>query len=200
MTVAFSFHFCTISGSHLHLELTIFFISWTDLTSHCVFFLPWHLVSTCSLCTWLHERVLWPFKDIANVFYFYFFNLSQRKRAELNYKNKCFSLLDICFCRGQLICLRPIKKNCCVYLWGWGPCPPHRKVHSSELFPAVLCQNCTHHPSESPEEDGGRIWAAQEPSRASLDKNRTTQTFSRKLMFFFSTMWLDNHCCINLLA
>lgn len=111
MTVAFSFHFCTISGSHLHLQSTIFFISWTDLTSHCGFFLPWHLVSTCSLCTWLHERVLWPFKDIANVFYFYFFNLSQRKWAELNYKNKCFSLLDICFCRGQLTCLRPIKKT-----------------------------------------------------------------------------------------
>lgn len=67
--------------------------------------------------------------------------------------------------------LRPIKDSC-VYLWGWGPCPPHRKVHSSGLFPAVWCQNCTHHPSESLEEDGGRIWAAQEPSKASLKKKK----------------------------
>lgn len=65
--------------------------------------------------------------------------------------------------------LRPIKDTC-VYLLGWGPCPPHRKVHSSGLFLAVWCQNCTHHPSESPVEDGGRIWAAQEPSKASLKK------------------------------
>lgn len=185
MTVAFSFHFCTISGSYLHLQSTIFFISWTDLTSHCGVF--------SALTSGQHMFFVYMAARKGALTF-------QRHWAELNYKNKCFILLDICFCRGQLTCLRPIKKNCCVYLWGWGPCPPHRKVHSSELFPAVLCQNCTHHPSESPEEDGGRIWAAQEPSRASLDNNRTTQTFSRKLMFFFLTMWLDNHCCINLLA
>lgn len=61
-------------------------------------------------------------------------------------------------------------KDTCVYLWGWGPCPPRRKVHSSELFPAVWCQNCTHHPSGFLEEGGGRILAAQGPSKASLNK------------------------------
>lgn len=65
--------------------------------------------------------------------------------------------------------LRPIKDTC-VYLWGWGPCPPHRKVHSSELFPAVWCQNYTHRPSEFLGEGGGRILTAQEPSKASLQK------------------------------
>lgn len=67
--------------------------------------------------------------------------------------------------------LRPIKDSG-VYLWGWGPCPPHRKVHSSGLFPAGWCQNCTHPPSESLEGDDGHKWAAQELSKASLEENK----------------------------
>lgn len=67
-------------------------------------------------------------------------------------------------------------KDCCVYLWGWGPCPPRRKARSSARSLAVWCQNCTHHPSECPEEDAGRIWAAQEPSRASLKNKAQSET------------------------
>lgn len=83
---------------------------------------------------------------------------------------------------GQLTSLRPIKDSC-VYLWGWGPCLPHRKVHSSGLFPAVWSQNCTHHPSESLEEDAGRIWAAQEPSKASLRNQAQSETVKKGLKY-----------------
>lgn len=70
--------------------------------------------------------------------------------------------------------LRPIQ-NSCVYLWDLDPFPPRRKVHSAGLFPAVWCQNCRHHPSESLGEDGGRIWATLGPSKASLKKERQSE-------------------------
>lgn len=103
MTVAFSFHFCTISGSHLHLQSTIFFISWTDLTSHCGFF--------SALTSGQHMFFVYMAARKGALTF-------QRHWAELNYKNKCFSLLDICFCRGQLTCLRPIKKKTVVFTFG----------------------------------------------------------------------------------
>lgn len=78
--------------------------------------------------------------------------------------------------------LKPVKDSC-VYLWGWGPCPPHRKVRSSGLFPAIWCQNCTHHPSGSLEEDGGRIWAAREPSKASLETQEQPDMLIKHLKY-----------------
>lgn len=100
----------------------------------------------------------------------------------------CLGSFSCMFMSSMFVCcvfadikvqLMPIKDTC-VYLWGWGPCPPHRKVHSSELFPAVWCQNYIRHPSESLEEDGGHIWAARAQSIASLKKTETTKNINKR--------------------
>lgn len=93
------------------------------------------------------------------------------------------SLLRVCWFKASmsfdntaLIWPPRAIKNSFVYLWGWGPCRLRRKVHFSGLFPAVWCQNCTHHPFESLGVDGGRIWGAQEPSKASLKNEVQSET------------------------
>lgn len=115
-------------------------------------------------CLWISDRKP-PCSDCSVYFSFVF----------MSYMVICCMLAELK--DPSSVQLRPIKDSC-VYLCGWGPCRPHRKVHSLGLFPAVWCQNYTHHPSESLEEDGDRIWAAQEPSKASLKKTKTETLIS----------------------
>lgn len=85
-------------------------------------------------------------------------------------------------------------KDTCVYLWGWGPCPPHRKAHSSRLFPAVWCRSCTRRPLEFLEEDGGRILAARGPSKASLKETSSVRRAHEQTPMLSSA---KSHTCIK---